>query len=73
MDTGSEMQFSSKNSEISTLKASLETVVSAHYPAMMGHIAVRLVACPAVCAEALNLLTRLVFLTGSKQKNLLEM
>ena len=58
MDTGSEAQFSSKHSEISTLKTSLETVISAHYPAMMGHVAVRLVACPAVCAEALSLLTR---------------
>ena len=58
MDTGSEAQFSSKHSEISTLKNSLETVVSAHYPGMMGHIALRLVACPAVCAEALNVLAR---------------
>ncbi len=58
MDTGSEAQYSSKHSELSTLKTSLETVIAAHYPALAGHVALRLVACPGVCAEALNLLAR---------------
>ena len=57
MDTGSE-QHGTKHSDISTFKATLDTVIRAHYPAILGHIAIRVVPIPAMCAETLQLLAR---------------
>ncbi|KAK2180833.1 hypothetical protein NP493_423g01019 [Ridgeia piscesae] len=45
-----------KNSDIATLKSTFDTVIQAHYPAISGHIAVRLVPCPAICSSTLDLL-----------------
>ena len=58
MDSGQEKV--SKASDIATLKSTLDTVISAHYPALIGHIAVRMVPCPAICSQTLALLARSV-------------
>lgn len=58
MDTGSETQ-SSKYSDLSTIRSTFDTVIRAHYPAIVGHIAIRLVPCPSVCSESLALLASL--------------
>ena len=47
-----------KNSDIATLKSTFDSVIQAHYPAISGHIAVRLVPCPAICSSTLDLLNR---------------
>ena len=57
MDTGGEHTLS-KHSDISTFKSTLLATIDAHYPAIQGHVAVRLVPCPAICSEALALLAR---------------
>ena len=56
MDSGQDPQLS-KHSDISTLRQTLDTVVRAHYPAMHGHLATRMVPCPSVCSDALGLLS----------------
>ncbi|CAN7988007.1 unnamed protein product, partial [Ixodes pacificus] len=56
LDGGSE---SSKGPDLSTFRASLEGAVRQHYPAMLGRLALRLVPCPAPCAEALAVLSNL--------------
>ena len=57
MDSG-HGETGSKHSDLSTLKATMETVIRAHYPDILGHIAWRLVPCPHICAETLRLLAR---------------
>ncbi|CAN8016717.1 unnamed protein product [Ixodes persulcatus] len=56
LDGGSE---GSKGPDLSTFRASLEGAVRQHYPAMLGRLALRLVPCPAPCAEALAVLSNL--------------
>ncbi|ELU13727.1 hypothetical protein CAPTEDRAFT_169194 [Capitella teleta] len=58
MDSGQDPHLS-KHSDISTFRQTIETVLHAHYPAMLGHIAMRIVTCPSICAEALSLLSSL--------------
>ena len=55
MDSGTEHQ--PKHADVGTLKGTMEDVVKAHYPAMQGHIAQRLVACPSICVDTLNLMS----------------
>ncbi|XP_002737070.2 membrane-associated phosphatidylinositol transfer protein 3-like [Saccoglossus kowalevskii] len=49
--------INSKQIDLNTLRAALDAVTRAHFPATYGHIAVKLVPCPSTCTEALNLLT----------------
>ncbi|KAK0147870.1 Membrane-associated phosphatidylinositol transfer protein 2 [Merluccius polli] len=58
LDSGSGDQ-SSKQGDVNTLGGAFETVMRVHYPSALGHIAVRLVPCPAVCAEAFSLVSNL--------------
>ncbi|XP_040203244.1 membrane-associated phosphatidylinositol transfer protein 2 isoform X8 [Rana temporaria] len=58
LDTGSGDQ-SSKQGDVNTIKSVFDTVMRVHYPAALGHIAVRLVPCPAICSEAFSLVSNL--------------
>uniref|UniRef100_A0A3P8VYT9 Phosphatidylinositol transfer protein, membrane-associated 2 n=1 Tax=Cynoglossus semilaevis TaxID=244447 RepID=A0A3P8VYT9_CYNSE len=58
LDTGSGEQ-SSKQGDVNTLSGAFETVMRLHYPAVLGRIAIRMVPCPAVCAEAFSLVSSL--------------
>ncbi|XP_045582036.1 protein retinal degeneration B isoform X7 [Procambarus clarkii] len=48
-----------KRSDVTTFRGALESVMRQHYPQMVGHVAIRLVAAPAVCSDALNILSSL--------------
>uniref|UniRef100_A0ABM5EMX5 Membrane-associated phosphatidylinositol transfer protein 3 n=1 Tax=Pogona vitticeps TaxID=103695 RepID=A0ABM5EMX5_9SAUR len=50
---------SSKAADINTFTTVFEEVTRAHFPAALGHILIRLVPCPAVCAEAFALMANL--------------
>ncbi|XP_033108992.1 protein retinal degeneration B-like [Anneissia japonica] len=52
-------EFSAKQSDINTFKASFDAVIRAHFPVAVDHVAVRWVACPSVCSDAVALLSGL--------------
>ncbi len=54
-----DMEASVRKSDVNTFRGALESVMRTHYPAMVGHVAVKCVPCPAVCAEALAVLSSL--------------
>ncbi|KAM4635820.1 membrane-associated phosphatidylinositol transfer protein 2 isoform 2-T2 [Polymixia lowei] len=58
LDTGSGEQ-NSKQGDVNTLSVAFETVMRVHYPTALGRIAIRLVPCPAVCADAFSLVSNL--------------
>uniref|UniRef100_A0A8C9S757 Phosphatidylinositol transfer protein membrane associated 2 n=1 Tax=Scleropages formosus TaxID=113540 RepID=A0A8C9S757_SCLFO len=58
LDTGGGDQ-SSKQGDVNTISTAFETVMRVHYPAALGRIAIRLVPCPAICAEAFSLVSNL--------------
>uniref|UniRef100_A0A6Q2ZNT9 DDHD domain-containing protein n=1 Tax=Esox lucius TaxID=8010 RepID=A0A6Q2ZNT9_ESOLU len=58
LDTGSG-EPSSKQADVNTLSGAFDTVMRVHYPAALGRIAVRMVPCPAVCADAFSLVSNL--------------
>ncbi|XP_075424420.1 membrane-associated phosphatidylinositol transfer protein 2 isoform X3 [Ascaphus truei] len=58
LDTGSGDQ-TSKQSDVNTINSVFDTVIRVHYPAALGHIAVKLVPCPAICSEAFSLVSSL--------------
>uniref|UniRef100_A0A8C5AH30 Phosphatidylinositol transfer protein membrane associated 2 n=1 Tax=Gadus morhua TaxID=8049 RepID=A0A8C5AH30_GADMO len=49
----------SKQGDVNTLGGAFETVMRVHYPSALGHIAIRVVPCPAVCSEAFSLVSNL--------------
>ncbi|KAF6024508.1 PITPNM2 [Bugula neritina] len=51
-----ESDKNSKFSDLSTWKATFDKVVSRHYPNFLGRYSIKLVACPPMHSEALNLL-----------------
>ncbi|XP_041763782.1 protein retinal degeneration B isoform X1 [Anopheles merus] len=57
LDASSDM--TTKKSDITTFRGALESVMRQHYPSLVGHVALRLVACPAVCSDALGILSSL--------------
>lgn len=57
LDTGCGDQ-SSKQGDVNTISTAFETVMRVHYPAALGRIAIRLVPCPPICAEAFSLVSR---------------
>ncbi|XP_013794792.1 protein retinal degeneration B-like isoform X2 [Limulus polyphemus] len=57
LDTGTDL--SSKKSDISTFRSTFESLIRQHYPTLINHIVIRLVSCPAVCSEALAVLSSL--------------
>ncbi|XP_076002638.1 membrane-associated phosphatidylinositol transfer protein 3 [Genypterus blacodes] len=50
---------SSKAGDVSTLSSVLEKVTRAHFQAAAEHVMIKLVPCPAVCAEAFSLVSNL--------------
>ncbi|XP_043385125.1 membrane-associated phosphatidylinositol transfer protein 2 isoform X10 [Chelonia mydas] len=58
LDTGSGDQ-NSKQGDVNTITTVFDTVIRVHYPAALGHIAVKLVSCPAICSEAFSLVSNL--------------
>ncbi|XP_061672325.1 membrane-associated phosphatidylinositol transfer protein 2-like isoform X2 [Syngnathoides biaculeatus] len=58
LDTGGSEQ-SSKQADVNTITAAFDSVMRVHYPAALGRLAVRLVPCPAICAEAFSLVSNL--------------
>ncbi|XP_042344046.1 membrane-associated phosphatidylinositol transfer protein 2-like isoform X2 [Plectropomus leopardus] len=58
LDTGGGDQ-NSKQADVNTISTAFETVMRVHYPAALGRIAIRLVPCPAICAEAFSLVSNL--------------
>ncbi|XP_055063620.2 membrane-associated phosphatidylinositol transfer protein 2 isoform X4 [Misgurnus anguillicaudatus] len=58
LDTGSGDQ-NSKQCDVNTIGSAFDAVMRVHYPSALGRIAIRLVPCPAVCAEAFSLVSNL--------------
>ncbi|XP_041436287.1 membrane-associated phosphatidylinositol transfer protein 2 isoform X1 [Xenopus laevis] len=58
LDTGCGDQ-NSKQGDVNTINSVFDTVMRVHYPAALGHIVVKLVPCPAICAEAFSLVSSL--------------
>ncbi|KAM6944765.1 membrane-associated phosphatidylinositol transfer protein 2-like isoform 4-T4 [Lycodopsis pacificus] len=58
LDTGGGEQ-NSKQADVNTISTAFDTVMRVHYPAALGRIAIRLVPCPAICAEAFSLVSNL--------------
>ncbi|NXT50728.1 PITM3 protein, partial [Pluvianellus socialis] len=58
LDSGSGDQ-SSKQGDVNTIATVFDAVMRVHYPAALGHIAIRLVPCPAICSEAFSLVSSL--------------
>ncbi|XP_049433633.1 membrane-associated phosphatidylinositol transfer protein 2-like isoform X3 [Epinephelus fuscoguttatus] len=58
LDTGGGDQ-NSKQADVNTISSAFDTVMRVHYPAALGRIAIRLVPCPAICAEAFSLVSNL--------------
>nr|XP_029492923.1 membrane-associated phosphatidylinositol transfer protein 2-like [Oncorhynchus nerka] len=58
LDTGGGDQ-TSKQGDINTISTAFDAVMRVHYPTALGRIAIRLVPCPAICAEAFSLVTNL--------------
>ncbi|XP_030076074.1 membrane-associated phosphatidylinositol transfer protein 2 isoform X1 [Microcaecilia unicolor] len=58
LDTGGGDQ-NSKQGDVNTIASVFDTVMRVHYPAALGHIAVRLVPCPAICSDAFSLVSNL--------------
>ncbi|CAI5650250.1 unnamed protein product [Oreochromis niloticus] len=58
LDTGGGDQ-NSKQADVNTISTAFDTVMRVHYPAALGRIAIRLVPCPAICADAFSLVSNL--------------
>ncbi|KAM9821811.1 membrane-associated phosphatidylinositol transfer protein 2-like isoform 9-T12 [Syngnathus typhle] len=58
LDTGGG-EHSGKQADVNTIGAAFDSVMRVHYPAALGRLAVRLVPCPAICAEAFSLVSNL--------------
>nr|XP_060627442.1 membrane-associated phosphatidylinositol transfer protein 1 [Anolis sagrei ordinatus] len=49
----------SKQADVHTLTATLDSVTRLHFPEALGHVALRLVSCPPICAAAYTLVSKL--------------
>ncbi|XP_048641484.1 membrane-associated phosphatidylinositol transfer protein 2 isoform X2 [Marmota marmota marmota] len=58
LDTGTG-DPSSKQGDANTIANVFDTVMRVHYPSALGHLAIRLVPCPPVCADAFALVSNL--------------
>ncbi|XP_075296006.1 membrane-associated phosphatidylinositol transfer protein 3 isoform X5 [Opisthocomus hoazin] len=58
LDTGGG-DHNSKMADVNTFSSVFEKVTRAHFPAALGHILIRLVACPAICSAAFSLVSNL--------------
>jgi hypothetical protein len=53
------LEASVRKADVTTFRGALEHVTRAHYPGLVGHVAVKCVPCPPVCEMALNALSAL--------------
>lgn len=53
------LDMTAKKSDLTTFRGSFEAVMRQHYPSLVGHVVIRLVACPSVCTDALGILSSL--------------
>ena len=60
-----ESDKNAKLSDLSTWRATFEKVVSRHYPNFLGRYTMKLVSCPAIHSDALNMLARFVVVYDS--------
>lgn len=51
-----------KKSDFTTFRGAFESVMRQHYPSMIGHVAMRLIPCPSICAEGLSVLSKYYYL-----------
>lgn len=58
LDTGAG-DPSSKQGDTNTISNVFDTVMRVHYPSALGHLAIRLVPCPPICADAFALVSNL--------------
>lgn len=49
---------SSKQADVQTLRLAFEAVTRVHFPEALGHVALRLVPCPPICAAAYALVSK---------------
>ncbi|CAI9741236.1 protein retinal degeneration B-like isoform X1 [Octopus vulgaris] len=52
-------EFPTIRADYATLKNTFDSVIKAHYPNIKNHVSFRLLSCPPICAESLNLLSGL--------------
>lgn len=52
-------QAQTKTTDLATFAGTVDLIVRQHYPALHGHVVTKLVPCPAICAEALAVLSNL--------------
>lgn len=57
LDTGAG-DPSSKQGDTNTITNVFDTVMRVHYPSALGHLAIRLVPCPPICADAFALVSK---------------
>lgn len=57
LDTGAG-DPSSKQGDTNTISNVFDTVMRVHYPSALGHLAIRLVPCPPICADAFALVSK---------------
>lgn len=60
LDNSSTIDLNGNRADISTFTSCFDTVLNAHYPSLLGHVVVKGVRCPPICAEALTVLSRYV-------------
>ncbi|XP_069789637.1 membrane-associated phosphatidylinositol transfer protein 2 isoform X2 [Narcine bancroftii] len=58
LDPGSGDQ-TSKQADVNTITSVFDTVMRVHFPAGLGHVAIKLVPCPAICSDAFSLVSNL--------------
>lgn len=57
LDSGLE-STANKKTDVHTFASSFDAVIRQHYPALTGHLSVRLVECTSVCSDALAVLSK---------------
>lgn len=57
LDANSDL--TAKKSDVTTFRGALESVARQHYPSLVGHVVIKLIACPSVCTDALGILSSL--------------
>lgn len=58
LESGAE-PLTSKKSDLTTFKGSFESIIRLHFPSLSGKLAFRLISAPAICADALTVLSSL--------------
>ena len=53
------MDPSVRKSDVTTFRGAFETIIRNHYPGLLGQVAIKCVPCPAICTEALAVLSSL--------------